>query len=179
MMDAGDDFTLRAATRADARAIAEVHVHAWQWAYRGLMPEAYLDGLSVEVREATWHRMLSDVPCKARVWLVEVRGVVVGFSAAGPSRDMDAPSTTGELYAIYLERGALGFGIGRQLLLRAVTDLRESGYLTAMLWVLEPNERARRLYDAAGWSSDGGAKSERIGSYVVREVRYRLDLRQL
>jgi hypothetical protein len=92
-----DEFTIRAAIAADARAVAEVHVHSWRWAYRGHMPDVLLDGLSVVDREAMWHEMLSDMSCKVSVWLAESAGDAVGFSAAGPSREVDAPGETGEL----------------------------------------------------------------------------------
>ena len=43
---------IRLATLADARAIAELHVASWRAAYVGILPPAYLEGLSVEEREA-------------------------------------------------------------------------------------------------------------------------------
>ncbi len=143
------------------------------------MPDVLLDGLSVVDREAMWHEMLSDVSCKVSVWLAESAGDAVGLSAAGPSREVDAPGETGELYAIYLERSAVGRGIGRRLLEQATVGLREQGFRAAILWVLESNDRARRLYEAAGWTPDGGTKSEPLGSTIVREVRYRVELNPL
>lgn len=60
----GDDgmsappISVRHATEADAAAIGALHVRAWQWAFRGLMADAYLDGLSNQVdhRTAMWRR---------------------------------------------------------------------------------------------------------------------------
>ena len=45
---------IRAATVRDARAIAEVHVASWRWAYRDTFPAAALEGLDVEERARTW-----------------------------------------------------------------------------------------------------------------------------
>ena len=42
---------IRAATISDAYSIAEVQVAGWQAAYRGIMPDSVLDGLSVPKRE--------------------------------------------------------------------------------------------------------------------------------
>jgi hypothetical protein len=36
---------IRAARMEDVPQIAAVHVRSWQAAYRGLLPQAYLDGL--------------------------------------------------------------------------------------------------------------------------------------
>ena len=57
--------TVRDATVDDAHAIAEVHVASWRWAYRGQVPEAILDALSVEDREAMWRRSLSEGKARA------------------------------------------------------------------------------------------------------------------
>jgi hypothetical protein len=50
---------LRNATPADARAIAAVNVASWRAAYRGLMPDDVLSGLSVPDRERFWSDTLS------------------------------------------------------------------------------------------------------------------------
>jgi hypothetical protein len=49
---------IRRAIATDAATIAGIHVRAWQWAYRGLIPDAFLDSLSVEARETSWRRQL-------------------------------------------------------------------------------------------------------------------------
>jgi len=40
--------TIRLASVDDADAVSEVHVRAWQSAYRGVMPDDYLDGLQAQ-----------------------------------------------------------------------------------------------------------------------------------
>ena len=42
--------TVRLATAADVPAMGRLHVRAWQAAYRGHVPDDYLDGLRAEVR---------------------------------------------------------------------------------------------------------------------------------
>lgn len=44
----GSDPVLRAVGEADARAVAEIHVAGWRWAYRGMVADELLDSLSVE-----------------------------------------------------------------------------------------------------------------------------------
>ena len=60
----------------DARGIAEVQVRSWQAAYRGQIPDSYLDGLSVAKRELAWANNLRDR--KGRV-LVAEESTIVGF----------------------------------------------------------------------------------------------------
>ena len=50
---------IRAARMQDAPEIAVVHVRSWQAAYRGLLPQAYLDGLDPAQRIGRWERSLS------------------------------------------------------------------------------------------------------------------------
>jgi hypothetical protein len=51
---------LRPATPADAAAVAYVHVQAWRETYRGIMPDAVLEGPSVEERARAW-RAVQDL----------------------------------------------------------------------------------------------------------------------
>jgi GNAT superfamily N-acetyltransferase len=167
---------IREATLADARSIAGIHVRAWQAAYRGQMPDQFLDSLSVEDRLAQHEWSLRNPRETWRHWVADDEGGVVGFAVTGPSEDADADERTGEVYAIYLEPGRVGTGVGRALFERAVDDLRSRGFRTATLWVLESNQRARRFYDAAGWKADGTTASERIDCAMLPTVRYRSSL---
>jgi GNAT superfamily N-acetyltransferase len=159
------------ATAADARRIAELHVRAWRAAYRGLLPDALLDTQSVDRREEQWRGWNSGHPLR-RIWLVEGDGALCGFAATGPSRDAGAPASTGEVYAIYLDPGVIGTGVGRALFAHAGDALRTQRFTRAMLWVLDTNARARRFYEAAGWRPDGGHKKEHLRGVEVTEVRY-------
>src|SRR4029077_13924784 len=112
---------IREAERRDASAIASVHVRGWQWAYRGLLPDAVLDGLSVGDRAAWRDARLADPPPGEHTWVVEdAKGAVVGFAVAGPARGLQDPPSHGEVYAIYLDPAIVGTGIGRQLFDHAV-----------------------------------------------------------
>jgi ribosomal protein S18 acetylase RimI-like enzyme len=172
------DVSIRRAFPSDVRAVADLHVRAWQWAYRGQLPDALLDGLATEPREWWWGRVVSGDLGSAghRLWVAERRRRLVGFVALGPTMDPGAPRTVGEVYAMYVEPDAVGTGVGRELLTHAVAELRLVDFVSATLWVLETNARARRFYEAAGWASDGARKEERAQDAVLREVRYRLDL---
>ena len=173
---AAGEPTIRRATRADAAAIAAVHVDGWRWGYRGQLPDAVLDALgSTLERRATFWRdetARQDVA----VWVVEVDERVVGFASFGAARDADAEPGTGELYLIYLSEMAAGRGIGRALHEHVLAELRRRGHRRAVLWTLETNARARRFYETAGWRLEGARKTESRPGYELREVRYRIAL---
>jgi GNAT superfamily N-acetyltransferase len=172
-------FTIRQVTIADAQAIAELHVRAWQWAYQGLLPDAYLAGLSLTLdrRIEFLQDQIAHMPPDTRGWLIEQAGRLAGYAVTCLSRDPDASPTTAEVMALYLAPEAVGQGIGRALFAYAVEDLRLRGYQEAILWVLTNNQRARTFYEAAGWKADGASKTEERPGALLDEVRYHLDLR--
>ena len=169
-------FSLRDAVVDDARAIAEVHVESWRWAYRGQLPEETLDGLDVAEREAGWLAVLASNDAHARVIVAQSAERVVGFASIGAVRDGDASAGTGELYAIYVAEGVAGTGVGRDLLLRSTTTLGEKGFERATLWVLETNQRARRFYEREGWAWDGTTSTHQVACSNLPIVRYALEL---
>jgi len=172
---------VRPARAEDAGQIALVHVRSWQGAYRGLIPQAFLDGLDVAQRTRTWERALAETDNpRAGVLVADDGGSVVGFVGYFPSRDPDAdPDLIGEIGAIYLLPGAWGTGIGRRLMEAALGRLAGAGFTQVTLWVLDANDRARRFYEAGGWSADGAAKQDDSRGFPLSEVRYRRSLSSL
>ncbi|HYY80155.1 MAG TPA: GNAT family N-acetyltransferase [Actinomycetes bacterium] len=162
--------TIRRASVEDAAAIGAVHVRAWQAAYRGQMPDGYLDGLRASDRADGWARSLARERDDARVLVAERDGAVVGFAVVGPAQD---PAGLGELYAINVDPDRWGGGAGRALLEAAQASLAALGHAEAVLWVLPGNRRARRFYERAGWSADGAERTQEVQGVVVDEVRYR------
>jgi GNAT superfamily N-acetyltransferase len=152
---------IRAGDSHDAAAVARVHVETWQAAYDHILPRDRLLALSVENR-AEMHRRWPPL-------VAEVEGQIVGFVSVGPGRDDGAE---GELYAIYVHPDHWGTGVGRALLEAGETRLRELGHRKALLWVLEDNPRARRFYEATGWSTDGTVRDIEIFGANVPEIRY-------
>jgi len=170
---------IRRALADDALGVATVHVRSWQAAYRGLMPDVYLDQLDVERRRAGWERNIAetDWPRSGTLVATEANGNVVGFAHVGPTRDEDLdPLVVGELASIYLLPQVWGSGVGRRLMLAAVNVLRDAGFGAAILWVLDGNDRAQRFYEIGGWQLDGAAKDIVIAETPLAEVRYRLVL---
>jgi GNAT superfamily N-acetyltransferase len=171
-------LSTRRAIEGDELVLATLHVLAWQWAYRGQLPDTFLDELTATIpRREAWRReMFARPPGEERTWVADMGGRVVGFTDTGPSRDADAAPNTAELSTLYLDPHVVGTGVGRALLADAIGDLRQRGYRAALLWVLESNVRARRFYEIAGWRGDGMTKTERRSSVDLRELRYRIQL---
>jgi GNAT superfamily N-acetyltransferase len=159
---------VRVATVNDAVAVTAVHVRSWQNAYRGLLPDAYLDGLSVERRSEVWSRILSETDLPRTGTFVLHEGLdVIGFVHVAPTRDDDLPASTGEVTGIYITPSAWRLGGGRQLMDSAKASLKAAGFATAALWVLEANLAARAFYERQGWVPDGARKVDDRGDFVL------------
>jgi ribosomal protein S18 acetylase RimI-like enzyme len=169
-------FTIRPAGVDDAAALGAIQVRAWQSAYRGVMPDDYLDGLRAEERATFWRRLLSGLQPDQHVLVVLSNSHVVGFACFGPAHDAELATDVGELYAINLDPDAWGRGTGRGLLRHATEQLAEAGFSQAVLWVVPENQRARRLYESEHWRDDDLRRHDEVFGVVVPEMRYRRSL---
>jgi GNAT superfamily N-acetyltransferase len=154
---------LRGATPADAHAIATVQVASWRVAYRGLMPDEVLAGLSVPDVERVWLGRLTTPKPRTRTVLAAAGATVFGFASTGPPlvpEDSSDPAL-GDLYAIYLHPDVWGRGLGTRLHAAALDGLRDCGFTRAGLWVLDGNERALRFYRREGWTDTGRTQVDR------------------
>ena len=173
---------VRPATGADALAIATIHVRSWQAAYRGLLPQSYLDGLDPRESRERWEDILAATrwPSTGTLVLVDADSdaeVVTGFANIGPTRDEDDDHlTVGELRTLYLDPGIWRRGGGSLLLWAAQVQLGRAGFTRASAWVLETNARARTFYEHHHWRFDGTSKPHDWGTFTVTDVRYRVSL---
>jgi ribosomal protein S18 acetylase RimI-like enzyme len=79
------------------------------------------------------------------------------------------------LYALYLLPAWWSAGVGRALMVSVLDALRGDRYRRVVLWVLADNARARRFYERAGFTVDGGTNIL-SGLGGVLEVRYARDV---
>jgi GNAT superfamily N-acetyltransferase len=156
---------IRAAALGDARAIAELEVRAWRWAYVDFVPDE--DMPAVDDREARWR----TEPLEG-AFVAEVEGRVVGVVRVGSDADV-AAGATAWLRGLYVEPAAQGGGLGGALHDHAVAELSAAGYADVTLDVFAANGHARAFYERRGWASDG-ATGDWAG---LPGMRYRLRLR--
>ena len=165
---------LRPAEPRDAMAVARVHVRSWQAAYRGLLPDAYLDGLRPEDRAARYDFASDDVRAPATM-VASDDGRLCGFATTMPARDSDVPEH-GELCALYVDPEWWGRGVGAALIAAARVRLVEQGFRSAVLWLLAGNTRADRFYRIDGWAPDGLRRTDTVWGVMVNEARWRRSL---
>ena len=163
-------WNIRPAAVHDARAIAQVHVESWKSTYRGIFPDALLDGLSVEQREPFWRDSLAQEPPSAIIIVgCDADGSVVGFVSGGKERTGQL-GCDGELYAIYLLQEAQRKGLGALLLRQLVQESVKRGFSSMAVWVLALNP-ATKFYERLGGKVIGQKQIER-GGQTFTEVAY-------
>ena len=54
------DISVRTATDADAARLAQIRIAAWRATYRGVMTDAYLDGLDVGRATTAWRQNILE-----------------------------------------------------------------------------------------------------------------------
>lgn len=179
-------LTIRAATVDDARAIATVRVRTWLKAYAGLIEDDVLQAMDIDRESARraelWDEYHSDPRAADLLAYDEPRtgdADAVGWASYGPSREVTGD---GELFALYALPDRWSSGVGHALITAVERALRDAGFTTAHLWVLEGNERAASFYERHGWIEDGATKDEVRDAapgrpaYVLRERRRVRDL---
>ncbi len=144
---------------------------SWQAAYRGLMSDEYLDGLSIDHREASWRAYIArGVP---EILISEQAGVVEGWSAFGHSRDPGSAAATAEIWSLYAHPSCWSTGVGQALWAATHCRLRARGFDRVMLWVLTANPRALRFYRSIGLAPEPEqVKTFSMGGRTLEEIRY-------
>jgi ribosomal protein S18 acetylase RimI-like enzyme len=166
-----DRFGIRTAATDDGREIANVHVTSWRHAYRGLLAEGYLDGLSTDELTDHWERVIDTLPQNERLLVAEAGGSVVGYAHTGPSRGADAAPPIGELYSLYVRPDHWDLGVGRAIHDAGLEGMAGDGYRRATLWMLGTNDRARRFYGRQGWTTVAGRRTQEFGGQKVVDER--------
>lgn len=167
---------IRPASTLDAELIGELHRASWRAAYRGIVAEGFLDGITLESRIVRWRQLLSPAESPLSETIVAVDGdIVVGVCRSGPRRQPEAGGI-GEVYALHVDPRWWRQGIGTMLLDHTLHRLAGRGFTGAVLWVLRDNWNARHFYEAQGWSATGEEMVDDRSGYAIPETRYAITL---
>jgi GNAT superfamily N-acetyltransferase len=169
---------VRAASPADADAIAGVQAAAWRAAYADLLPTEMLDELQSADARDQWREAIAAPPSPRHRVLVAMSGAdVVGFTAFGPAEDSDLVAMVdAEMIALCVLPDRIREGHGSRLVNAAVDYLREDGFLHVRVWLGAgaQDERMHAFLAGAGWAEDGARRELDLhgdGQLVVSQVR--------
>ena len=141
-------YHLRAADDGDAEAIAALHAGSWQRTYRGMMPDAFLDGAALEDRRRVWRERLGTPDPDRFVVVADAGARIVGFICVFARSEDGWGAYIDNLHVVH---DWTGRGVGRVLMRRAAEWVCETRPGAGVwLWVMEANAGARAFYDRLG-----------------------------
>lgn len=148
-----------------ASEVSHIYALAWKTAYRGIVPQSYLDELPLDC----WTPKLG---CWSyQDYALKAEGRFVATSTIAPARDETMPGW-GEVISLYVLPEQFHKGYGSRMLRYVTERLREQGFDKLYLWVLEQNHNARRFYEKMGFQPNGDWQLGEIGGKKLVEVRY-------
>ncbi|CCH34200.1 GNAT family N-acetyltransferase [Actinosynnema sp. NPDC047251] len=168
------DAAVRTAKPEDVPEIARIHRDTWRTAYRELLPDEVLDGLS-DTTEA-W----AEAVAHARVFVATEGQWLVGFCVAGTAPDTEVARADGALpddaattalVSVLVEPRWGRRGHGARLLATAGQALLEGGCTRGIAWIPEADKSSGGFYAKAGWEADGTVRTLDAGGRPVREIR--------
>lgn len=155
----------------DSKSVAEIHTQSWQSAYKGIIPQEFLDAIDVKKREENWARGIIKDPGLIRLVAKDDNGSIIGFLCGLHNRDKN-PKIDGELWAIYVYPEQTKRGVGKLLFNSFVNELRKRSFSKMNVWVLEKNSIARIFYEKMGGALSEHKKEIEIGGKKLIEVSY-------
>jgi GNAT superfamily N-acetyltransferase len=165
-------FVLRLATSADAQLIACMHAQSWASAYRGILPDDFLDREMSAERETHWNTRFAELAGGAgEVFIAIQDDQPIGFVC------LVAPDENGSVLVDNLHAlpGAKGSGLGTTMLSIAAQWSRDRGATSMHLFVLEPNVAAIGFYESRGWQP-AGREDDTMGGIDIIALRYVLPI---
>ena len=162
---------IRRATEKDLIGIAQVHVETWQSTYKGIIPEDYLQSLTIENRLKNWQRHLKTLHTATFIAENEA-GAVIGFAIGGPEQTSH-PLYQAEIYAIYILDTYQRNGVGKQLIKPIAKLFEEKKYPNMIIWALEENSN-HLFYQSLG-GQIVASKNISINGKVLKEIGYGWD----
>jgi GNAT superfamily N-acetyltransferase len=162
------NISFREATIADCLAVAGVHVQSWRGSFAGIVPQTFLDRMSIEDRAKSFEKGFLAPSYRMYVAEVPGRGVVGFADFAEPRETIDAYE--GELYAMYLLPAFQRKGIGGRLFNLGVKYLVSIGKSSMYLLALEVSPY-RSFYEKMGGQIVGRKQTE-IEGVMYDELIY-------
>ncbi|MDQ8735873.1 GNAT family N-acetyltransferase [Paenibacillus sp. LHD-38] len=164
---------IRWAKLEDARDLGLVHSESYRNAYKGVLPDEFLNQYTPISRERYFYNSL--IQGTEHIAITLVNNKAVGCLMLKACSDNDLQKFSGEISAIYLLQNFRAIGLGSQLLNWGLERLKDLGYSTAVLWVLKENKNAIMFYEKQGFMRDG---TERIilRGRELSQIRYQKEL---
>ena len=144
---------IRRVCPGDEDRLAYVQTESWKAAFREIVPaEILAECTELEPARAMYRRLLNDD--FGNGYLLELDSKAHCIAWWSEARDEDMAGCA-ELICIHSLPENWRKGHGKAMMERLLADVKEAGYETLVLWVLEKNTSAIRFYESFGFAPSG------------------------
>jgi GNAT superfamily N-acetyltransferase len=163
-----DELTVRPATPVDCVALAELHAASMRRAYRGILPDGYLDVGLVDERLEAWSERLAR-PRGAATLVAERGAGLLGLAHVVFDVDRQWGSM---LESLHVTPSDIGRGVGTALFGAVAEEVAAREIDPSLhLWVYEANVDACGFYDRLGGRVTGSKVAD-DGGGATPSLRY-------
>ena len=152
------EYTIEQVKPGDEAVLAYIQTESWKAGFKDILSAEVLDRCTqIDKATAMYRRLLEqDI---GNGYLLKVGGGPHCIAWWDTTREKDMPGYA-ELICIHSLQDKWREGYGSRMMDKVLTDVSAAGYSKIMLWVFEANTRARRFYEAHGFTPNGKIKPD-------------------
>ena len=160
-------YTIERAKPGDEETLAYIQTESWKAAFKDILDDDILQRCTQMDKATAMYRRLLEQNI-GNGYLLKVEGVPHCIAWWDCTRENDMPGYA-ELICIHSLQNHWREGYGSKMMDVVLRDIAAAGYTKVMLWVFEDNVRARRFYEAHGFTTDGKTKQNNESTEICYE----------
>lgn len=138
-------MNIREANAEDMELIANLYVINWKKTYVGLLPDNFLNGLTVNDGINKWQEYLTKE--KHRIFVAYENENFLGFSACKEDEEL---KNCLYLDSLHVSESSRGKGVGTKLINTVGSYAYIKGYEHMSICIVKGNDKAKRIYEKMG-----------------------------
>ena len=135
-------MNIREANAEDIEPIASLYVMNWKKTYVGLLPDNFLNGLTVNEGIKKWQEYLNKE--KHRIFVAYENEKILGFSACKEDEEL---KNCLYLDSLHVSETSRGKGVGTKLINTVGSYAYIKGYEHMSICIVKGNDNAKRIYE--------------------------------
>lgn len=151
------EYSIAPGKLGEEEIFAFIQTESWKAAFRDILSEDVLENATQLPKATAMYCRLFEQQI-GHGCLLRVEGTPHCIAWWDGARDPELAGDA-ELICIHSLQSGWRRGYGTKMMEAVLSDIRAAGYSRVVLWVFERNQRARRFYEACGFTPNGKAKT--------------------
>lgn len=152
------EYTIERVKLGDEAVLAYIQTESWKAGFKDILSADVLQKCTqIDKATAMYRRLLEQNIGNG--YLLKVGGEAHCIAWWDATRENDMPGYA-ELICIHSLQDKWRKGYGSKMMNAVLQDISAAGFSKVMLWVFENNTRARRFYEAHGFTTSGKIKPD-------------------